>query len=174
MYLCETRRHVVRRAEPIELLVVATVVGRLSMPDAADLFWRHDAQNEKAQLVDDERGLRQRLDGLAEAYAAGDIDGSQLAAGSRRLKAELSEVTAALARTARSPALGHLITADDVQAAWGALHVDNQREVLRVLIDVTLSPVGRGRRAFDPNTVGIAWKDVASAMHHHVKELQAD
>ncbi|NYG07810.1 DNA invertase Pin-like site-specific DNA recombinase [Phycicoccus badiiscoriae] len=163
VYMCETRRHVVRRGEPVDQLVVATVVGRLSMPDAAGLFARREAEDETAQLVDDERRLRQRLDGLAEAYAAGDIDGSQLAAGSRRLKAELSEVTAALARTARSPALGRLVTAADVQAAWDALHVDNQREVLRVLLDVTLEPIGRGRRTFDPATVGMTWKDEAIA-----------
>ncbi|WP_270886597.1 recombinase family protein [Pedococcus sp. 5OH_020] len=158
VYLCETRRHVVRRGEPVDQLVVATVVGRLSMPDAVDLFARDDARDETAQLVEQERGLRQRLDGLAEAYAAGDIDRIQLAAGSRRLNAQLAETTQALARAARSPALGRLVTADDVQTAWQALHVDNQREVLRVLMDVTLGPSGRGRRTFDPSTVAIAWK----------------
>ena len=40
IYMCETRKHVVRRADDVDRLVVALVVKRLTQPDAAEILAR--------------------------------------------------------------------------------------------------------------------------------------
>jgi len=156
-YYCQTRRHVARRAEDIDELVVGVIIERLSRQDAAALLSRNGERDRAKLLRDDERGLRGRLDGLAEAFAVGDIDQNQLRAGSRRLRARLELVSTELTSLARSPILTGLLTGD-VATAWDALDLDSQRAVVETLIDVVIASPGRGARRFDPKTITIAWK----------------
>jgi site-specific DNA recombinase len=158
LYYCESRRHIARRAEDIEDLVNETIVAFLSRPDAAAALARPDKSDKAADLRTEERGLRARLDGLAEAFAAGDIDAQQLSAGSKRLRARLSVVGTELATLARTPVLSAILTATDVRATWEALDIDTAREIIGALLTVTLHSPGRGARHFDPDTVSIVWK----------------
>ena len=158
LYYCESRKHVARRAERVEELVDETVVARLSRADAAAAFARPIETGHAVDLRTEERGLRARLDGLAEAFAAGDIDAQQMRAGSRRLRERLEQVADALASLARKPAFSGLLVGTDVREAWEGLDIDTQREVIGELLTVTLRSPGRGARTFDPDTVEIAWK----------------
>jgi site-specific DNA recombinase len=156
-YRCESRKHVSRVAEPIEGFVRDLVIGRLSRPDVRDLFARSDSRRDLAQLRAQEGGIRRRLDGLAEAFAAGDIDRRQLRAGSERLKTQLETVTTSMAGMLRSPQLSRIVNSSDITTTWDALEVDTQREVIRTLLTVMVAPAGRGARTFDPTTVQIEW-----------------
>lgn len=158
LYYCETRRHIARRAEQIDALVHAVIVARLSQPDAAQVLARPADRDNAAALRDEERGLRARLDGLAEAFAVGDIDREQMRAGSKRLRDRLQVVTEQLASLARTPVLTGILTADDVETALHALDVDTQRTIVDALVTVTIHPPGRGARVFDPRTVEITWR----------------
>ena len=158
LYFCESRKHIARRAEHVETLVHETMIERLSRPDAAAALARSEKSDHAGDLRTEERGLRARLDGLAEAFAAGDIDPQQMRAGSKRLRARLEVVAEALATLARKPALSGLLSAADVRAAWEGLDIDTQREIIGELLTVTLHSPGRGARTFAPDTVGIAWK----------------
>jgi site-specific DNA recombinase len=111
-------------------------------------------------------GLRQRLQGLADAYAEDAIDRQQLASGSRRLRARLAEVDRQLARSAAGAApspLAGLADAPDPAAVWAQLPLDRRRAVIRVLADVAILPARKGRRPgwragegyFDPASVRV-------------------
>ncbi len=158
LYLCQTRAHVVRRAEQIEELVEETVIARLSRPDAAELFARPDTSDRAAALAQSVQQTRARLDGLAEAFASGSIDAVQLGAGSKRLRPVLARDTAELAALAQAPILAPLVGVADVRARWSALSVEDRREVIAQLMSITIDPAGRGARTFDPQSVRIAWR----------------
>lgn len=157
-YLCESRRHVVRRAEPVEALVVGTVLARLGQPDARELFARPDSRADAHALREEEARLRARLDGLAEAFAEGDVDREQLRAGSQRFRTRLADVINRLSALTVTPVVSDLLSGDDVQAVWATLDLDRQRAVISTLLMVALRSPGRGARTFDPTTVEISWR----------------
>lgn len=102
--------------------------------------------------------LRRLLDGLATAFAEGEIDREQLRAGSTRLKARLAAVNEQMADQAVTPVFAGLVRAEDVKAAWELLDLDRHRAVIDALLTVQLQSPGRGARTFDPSTVQITWK----------------
>jgi DNA invertase Pin-like site-specific DNA recombinase len=158
LYYCETRRHVARRAEKIDELVEGVIVARLALADAAEMFARADDKDRANSLRTEEGALRARLDGLAEAFAVGDIDRQALRAGTRRVNARLEVVSAELTTLASVPDIAPLLSAEDVEAEWVNLDVDRRRAVIETLIDVTIHPAGRGARSFDAETIKIEWK----------------
>lgn len=158
-YLCETRRHVVRRAEPVDDMIRSLVVGRLLEPDARPLFARPDSRAEVQALRKAAADLRHLLDGLASAFAEGEIDREQLRTGSTRLKARLDAANEQLANQAVTPVVADLLASKDVREAWDALDMNRQRAVISTLMTVALHSPGRGARTFDPATVQIDWRD---------------
>lgn len=157
-YLCESRKHVVRRAEPVEALIVSAVLGRLGQPDAREFFARPDSREEAQGLREEEGSLRARLDGLAEAFAEGDIDRVALRAGSQRLQVRLADVIGKLSSLTVTPVVADLLAGEDVEVTWAALDLDRQRAVIDTLVTVALHSPGRGARTFDPSTVQVVWR----------------
>lgn len=151
--------HIARRVEPVDEYVTALVVARLSRPDAIDLFTRPGADDAALTALRDEReGLRERLGGLAEAYAMGDIDRAQLTAGTKRLHTRVKQIEVALSDAVTDPTLAEVTAAADVEATFAALPRDTQRKVIGTLLTAELLPVGSGRRTFRPGSVGIEWR----------------
>lgn len=148
--------HASRAAGPVDDFVFAVAAARLSRSDAADLMT--GGQRPGLDSLRERRlTLSTRLDGLAEAFAAGDIDRAQLAAGTARLKADLTAIDRELVDAQRAAVLGPLISAKSVEATLRGYDLDRQRAVIGLLMSVTLHPVGRGVRSFDPSTVEIDW-----------------
>jgi hypothetical protein len=92
-------------------------------------------------------------------YVDGEIDGkytkAQVQRATARLTAKIAEAEATLAaHTDRSP-LQTLVGADDVRAAWDALPLVTQRDVVNELMTVTILPTTRRGRGFDPASVRI-------------------
>jgi DNA invertase Pin-like site-specific DNA recombinase len=156
-YRCP-RLHLSRQARRVDEFVEALVVARLSRDDARDLFTRPEAGEVVAALEAERAGLRARMDGLAEAFAAGAIDGQALAAGSRRLRDELARVDEALAGAVSDPTLAEVAGADDVAAAVAGLPLDSRRQVVAALLRWPLLPVGRRLGAGEPPVVGVEWR----------------
>jgi hypothetical protein len=134
------------------------MIERLSRPDVASTLAPPTNSSQFADLHSEEQRVRRRMDGLAEAYAAGDIDAYQLRAGSRRLRGRLDVIEDELAAMGRRPTLGRLMAAEDVRAAWEELSMDGQRESVAALMTITLHSPGRGARKFDPRSVAVEWK----------------
>ena len=92
----------------------------------------------------------------ADMFATGDIDAAQLKRINERLRAERQEAAAA-----EQAALPAAVPAELVGSAaadtWSTLGMDSKRAVLNALVSVTILPSGSGK-AFDPDTVRIAWK----------------
>lgn len=158
IYKCRDAVHVARAIAPVDELVEAVVVARLSRQDAADLLVDDDAPDAEAMRTE-ARTLRVRLDSLAVDFADGSLTASQLRAATNRLRVRLAEVEAAQAHISRAPVLTGLVGATDVKADWDGLSLDRKRAVVDVLCTVTILRTGRtGRRAFDPETVRIEWR----------------
>jgi site-specific DNA recombinase len=152
VYRCKTT-HLARRADLVDEVVVAAVIGRLARPDAIDLFSPDvDLDALRSQVVE----LRERRDGLAAMLA----DGLLSAAAVRDQAAKLTDAISTIERqmTAATPGpLTTLLGADDVAAVWAGLTLIAKRAVIGVLMTVTILPVGKGQR-FDPEQVQIDWR----------------
>lgn len=138
--------HVSRQAARVDEIVEALVVARLGQPDALSLFTEAADEEAIGRLRDELAGARSRLDGLAEAFAMGDLDRQALTAGSRRLRDRAAEIEAQLAAAVTDPTLAEVASAADVAEAFAALPIEPKRSVVAQLLDLTLLPAGSGKR----------------------------
>jgi hypothetical protein len=144
-----------RKQDLVDALVEGVVVGRLQMPDAAQLF----AKGDPAALEQTRAALESidaRLENAADLYAAGSIDAGQLARITERLRADRAQATAAM-DAAMPAAVPAELVGGRAAEAWAGLSMDSKRAVLETLVTVTILPAGSGN-AFDPDTVLVAWK----------------
>ncbi|WP_280269169.1 recombinase family protein [Nocardia wallacei] len=182
-YRCKSRElvgqeHVHRDARQLDALVEETVVARLELPDAlTQLTAGYETGGEDiAGLRLEQAALRQRLDSLADLFAAGDIDARQLSTASSTLKAKVSEIDTALASLGMRSPLSELEGKDDIRKAWfgtkedrsDGLSLGSRRAIVDMLVTVTVLPAPKGRRAngkyFDPEFVSFEWKKVPSTL----------
>ncbi|MEU4810034.1 recombinase family protein [Nocardia fluminea] len=176
-YRCAAReiggeQHVNRDARQVDELVEETIVVRLERPDAlAALTAGHGAASgDLAKLRLEQAALRQRLDSLAELFAAGDIDAGQLTTASASLKAKISEIDTALAALGMRSPLAALEGRGNIRAAWfgtkddrsDGLSLGSRRAIVEMLLTVTILPAPRGRRVsgayFSPEFIRLEWK----------------
>jgi hypothetical protein len=144
-----------RKQETVDALVERIVLGRLQMPDAAQLFTQSDpaALLEARNTID---AVDARMANAADMFATGDIDAAQLKRINEHLRAERKEAGAA-----EQAALPAAVPAELVGSAaadtWAALDIDSRRAVLTALVAITIMPSGSGK-AFDPDSVLTTWK----------------
>src|SRR5690606_8773418 len=175
-YRCRSREltgvtHVSRDALRLDALVEETVVARLERPDALSQLTAGQGSGgvDLAALRLEQAALRQRLDSLAEMFAAGEIDGRQLATASATMKAKIAEMDSTLAAAGMRSPLAEL-EGRDIRTAWfGAqpggsdgLSLGSRRAIVDALLTVTVLPAPKGRRVsgvyFDPAFVRLEWK----------------
>ncbi len=157
VYVCRAHKCVARKAEPVEQLVEAVVVARLSRPDAVELLSRPETPDlavnrAKAQAI------RERLDDLATGLEEGLLTLGAVRRSSERLRVELATVETRIRDSTHADVLTPLVTAVDVRAAWDKCDLKQKRAVVDALLTVTLLAPKRGRQEFDPETVLVAWK----------------
>lgn len=159
LYRCAgSQGHVARRGTPIDELVEAVVVARLSEPDAAYLAKPAADEDDLDEVRQEVSALRARLDQLATDFADGDLTASQLRSATKRLRERIDTGEQRLAAGSRDDVLRPLVDTDDVAAVWSTLDTDRKRAVIDTLVTVTILPTGRGVRTFRPETVKIGWK----------------
>lgn len=153
-YVCSECYRVRRKQAEVDALVEGVLVGRLQMPDAAQLF----AQGDPAALEEAHRtiaAINARLENTADMFARRTIEAPQLERITELLLAER-----AVAITAVEAALPAAIPAELMSSAaaevWSTLSMDTKRTILKALVTVTIMPSGSGK-AFDPATVQITW-----------------
>ncbi|WP_280477881.1 recombinase family protein [Nocardia asiatica] len=180
-YRCRSRdrdgiEHVNRDATKLDALVEETLVARLERPDAAGLFApRGETGVDLVAVRLEQAALRQRLDSLAEMFAAGEIDGRQLATATGTLNAKIAEMDAVLASAGRRSPLAPLEGVTDIRRAWfgtksdrsDGLSLGHRREILDMLLTVTVLKAPKGRRSsgayFSPEFVRLEWKTPTAA-----------
>ena len=159
VYRCATSTgHFSRKAAPIDEYIAAVMIGRLSKPDAADLFTPAADGPNRSDLIRDADRIRTKLDGLAQLYEDGTLTAKGVRQSSDRLKAQLEGIESKLAEANGIPkAARTIVKAADVKAAWHSLEIADQREIIRALAGVYLDPPGRGASKFNPETVRVDW-----------------
>ncbi|MEU1008161.1 recombinase family protein [Streptomyces sp. NPDC005890] len=161
-YRCQTGHGGGRRAEVVDQYVEDVIVERLSRPDAHDLLLPSGDQVDVAALQAESEQIRRRMTDLAGLFGAGQIDMVQFTEGTDTARAQLEGVTKQLAKAAMQDPLVGLVGAPDVRKAWKALELEQKRNVLRALVEVTLRTPRPGRMPdggyFDYDAVVFNWK----------------
>lgn len=142
----------VRSMAAIDDAVLALAQNRLTQPDAlAELTPDVDI----ASLRDEQAALSERKATLAGLVADGTMSRADVKEAVERLNVRLAELDRALQAADRPVAL---LTEEEQRTGLAALNLDRQRALIDTLMTVYLLRAPRGRRAFDPSTVLIAWK----------------
>lgn len=153
--------HANRRADILDQYVEDVIIERLSRPDAhALLLPRSDVDVPALQA--EQVTLRNRLADLSAMFAAGTIDGAQLATGSQLARGQLEGIQQQLATAATHDPLAAVVGAPDPRAAWKDLELDRKRALLRALVTVTVRPARPGRMPdgsyTDLENIDFEWK----------------
>jgi DNA invertase Pin-like site-specific DNA recombinase len=157
VYVCRANKCISRKAEPVDELVEAVMVARLSRPDAIALL-TEDNSPEIHDLRKRADVIQGRLDDLATGLEEGVLTLAAVRKSSDRLKRELGEVDAQIRNATHADVLTPLVTAVDVGAAWEGCDLQQKRAAIEALMTVTLLKPEVGVRDFDPETVQIEWK----------------
>lgn len=156
VYVCRHCYACTRDMVHLDELITAIVVGRLSAPDAADLFITRK-HVDAAGLREKANTLRARQDEAAALFADGAITASQLKVTTAKLSRRLREVEAELFDSSRTAVFDGVAGAADPSAIWEKLPLDRKRAVIDVLLDITVLPARKGGRGFDPESVKVDW-----------------
>jgi site-specific DNA recombinase len=155
-YVCREHLHLVRVAEPVDDLVTGVVLRRLSLPDAHLLL--QDKRIDIPALQIERNAHQARLDQLADMFAEGVIDSSQLRSGTSNLRVKLSGIDSQLADAARTdPVAGLIADRELVQDKWDACTPAIKGQIIGALMTVTIMPCPSSP-TFDPQYVRIDWK----------------
>lgn len=161
-YKCPTGHGGGRRAEVVDRYVEDTLVERLERDDAHDLLLPTPDDVDVAALQAEAERARQRMKDLGGLFGAGQIELTAFTEGTDMARGQLEGITQQLARAATRDPLVGLVGAPDVRKAWRALELDQQRNVLRAALTVTLMTPRQGRMPdggyFDYDAVVFDWK----------------
>ena len=148
-----------RRMADVDQYVESVVVGVLERDGVRVLGGDPTAADQARERID---ALEAKLALVADQFTDDHITADQLRRINERLRPDLDAERARLRRSMPDESLGQFAGVSGSEA-WQAADVETRRKVLEVLgIQVTILPVGVGRgRAFDPESVRIAWKKVS-------------
>jgi hypothetical protein len=150
---------VARQAAPVEEFIARLVIARLSRDDAADLVAVPEGGPDVAALREEATAIRRNLKEMAADRALGLIDRAQMLAATDRANVRLAEIGAELENAARENVLAPLVAAENAGSVWETLDLSRKRAVIKTLMTITLLSPGKGaRRAFDPATVQVTWR----------------
>jgi DNA invertase Pin-like site-specific DNA recombinase len=155
IYRCRECFRVTALVEKVDDHINGLVIGRLSLPDAAELLV--DQKHPDLEAKRTEAGaLQTRLKTLAMSFADGDIDEEQLRAGSKRIKDKLKAIEQSLEDANRSRIFKGAVGKDAVN--FPKLHLDRRRAIIATLMSVTLQRRSL-REPWDPDvSMVIDWK----------------
>jgi DNA invertase Pin-like site-specific DNA recombinase len=162
-YACRvSKRHVVRKVQPVDTYVQLLVLERLSRPDAAELLAARQDPVDVRGAQRDMREARQTMDALATALGAGQMDIQEWRVARQAANARLEKAQKLLERAVEVNPVAGLVGAEDIEAAWDALDLSRKRAVISHLMTVRLHPGRKGRLPggtyFDAESVRIEWK----------------
>lgn len=159
VYGCRECRGISVRAEFIEGFVYDLVAGRLAMPDAVALLEAEQDEADVEALRTERATLLARLDDIADERADGLLTGAQAKRATDRITEQIRALEARVHDTEKVRVFDELpLGTDDVAAMLGQLSPDRLRAILGVLAELTIEPVGRGRRGDVPERVKVVWK----------------
>jgi hypothetical protein len=157
VYRCRNTGHCCWPAERTDKYVENVIIARLSKADVAALI-PHEAEVDVGALRDELVVCDARKRSAAQVFARGRIDEAQLETITAELDHRMTEIRADLsAATSHSP-LSVFAMTDDARRTWDGLPIGHRRAVVRILLTVTLLPLGRGH-SFNRDLIGISGAD---------------
>lgn len=167
-YRCRSGSHLIREQQYVDDLVTKTIAEYLRRPDIIQAFPKRSAHRPETQkAVADLTALRKRRTQLADDYADGLLDGTQLKAATVRLDARIAEAEALATSMADESALASLAVSERPDETFLGAPIDEQRAIMDALVTVTILPAPRGRPKghvpgepyFDPEYVRFEWNE---------------
>lgn len=146
--------HVCRDAVAVDDWVTTVVIKMLSRPDVLDLLDGPATGVDTEALRIERAALRERLTEWDNDRSAGRVTRDRWLAQVDKINTRLAEVDRLLANTATVSPLAPLVGAADVAGVWRSLSLGTQREIVKILMTVTVLPSPRGR-GFNTETIKI-------------------
>ncbi len=123
-------------------------LARLTATDGDD--WLTQTQAAEQQLA----SLQQRLDEVADQYAAGDLPLAMLTRVEQQLRPKIEQAQRAMVPPITDERILQLVTAADIRAAWAAMPLAEQRKIIKAVFDVRIQQTtNRGQNTFEPERV---------------------
>jgi DNA invertase Pin-like site-specific DNA recombinase len=164
IYVCSARKHMARRAEPVEGLVYKVVAARLRRRPKGTPIVRPTGGTDITKIREKIVATHELIDGLAVDYSKQFLTGRQVQIATEQFEADLAMLEGQLADAGRGSALASIMKAPDLGQAWLDLPLDRQRAVLSDVVDVVILPGQPGRGKFDPATVDFRWVEDGGAL----------
>jgi DNA invertase Pin-like site-specific DNA recombinase len=160
-YWCRNNHCVARAKGPVDGFVVETLLARLELPNAGEVFADEQDAEETSVAARELGELEARLE--AFRVSAEDPHGISPATLARMEAKYVPLIDAARLRSvpAHVPeVVRELVAAKDVRKKWADdLSLEQKRQVIRHLLTVTVLPTTRrGTRTFDTSRVRIEWR----------------
>jgi site-specific DNA recombinase len=153
IYMCSSRKHLGQQITRLDEYVLGELARRLSADDSADLLADED-QPDMTPLREEAAILRTRLDDIAAEWAdpSSSMNRRQFQLANAKITARLGEITELMTSSEHAEVLDGVIKPGDPDAVLAALKdmdVSRQQAILGAVAEVTIHPVGRGRKAGD-------------------------
>ncbi|MBN6057205.1 recombinase family protein, partial [Nonomuraea sp. RK-328] len=146
IYRCRDIAHNLHPAIEVDRFVETVLIERLSRADVKDLLPQH-ADIDLVALREKLRILEGRKQEAAQSYALGAIDKAQLETITATADGLINEIRATICSASQHSPLAAFAASDDAAETWHSLSLGHKREIVRLLADVVLVPVGRGKRS---------------------------
>lgn len=156
-YRCASNSCVSRNRADVDAYVEATVLSRLAMPDAAQLFTPEQNEDQKDASAEAAE-YRSRLDTAADQFADGKIDAIQFERVTARLRPRLAAAESRIKMVDPTPLLEGLAGVPNVEAAWNSMALTRRRAIVDLLVTITIHRTRQGARVFEPDSVAISWR----------------
>jgi hypothetical protein len=145
-----------RSGKPVDELVEAVMMERLSRPDVRDLLKSDDS--EVTDLNKQATALRRRLEMIGNDYDSGLIDGKRYRIASDKVNAELESLERQIGARSGASAIVGILQAPSPSDEFANASLMRKRAVIETLCTVRLLRCPIGVHTFDPETVVIEWK----------------
>lgn len=156
-----------RKKDPVEHLVVESLLYRLDTPDLGVLLGQsgHDDGELRTRLAD-HATQSARLQEILDAYASGDLTMSEWKTAKATAQAKLDQLDKGIAKLTTRRTVAHIPAGQTVRQAWEKGSLEWRRQLLDVLVEkVLIYPRELGDQKviyqgykFNPERVEIRWR----------------
>ena len=160
VYVCKACHGVSILSENLVPVVYRIVSGRLAMPDAVDLLKAEQHDTAEAEAIRLELNeLYGELENIGRERGEGLLTGAQAKIATDIVNGKITKLEHRQQDTERLRVFADLpLGKPEVADAVERLSPDRFRAVLGVLATVTVAPVGKGGKVFNPERVQVVWR----------------
>lgn len=148
----------IRTMEPIDRVVIDSIVQRLGQPDVEHLLAKPADPSEGEKLEQEIKDARARIAVVERDYDDELIDGPRYQIARSKAQDRLAKALQARAALTGTDALTPLLTSPDPAQAFLDADFDTKRSIIDACMWVQIKPGKQGQRGFSPDSVVRAWR----------------